>query len=123
MLHKFFFDYILKWCKVVVGDELDKRFKAQHKCIVACHFTGEVSHINQMTRWEHHGIQRTLVTIIATAPNIEASFLHAIQSMINFIYQAQSPVHIKSSIEKMEHALQEFHDHKYMVVDAGACKT
>ena len=119
-LDKFFFNHILKWCKEVIGDELNKIFKAQYKHIVAYHFTGGVSYVKQITKQEHHDIQRTLVTIIATTPNIDPSFLQAIQAMINFIYQAQSPVYTKSSIKKMEHALHEFHDHKHVIVNARA---
>jgi len=122
-LHKFFFNHILKWCKEVVGDKLDKRFKAQHKRIAARHFAGGVSHIKQMTGQEHRDIQRTLVAIIATAPGVEAGFLQAIQAMIDFIYQAQSPVHTESSVQKMEDALHKFHDYKHAIVDAGARKT
>lgn len=91
--------------------------------MAAHHFAGGVSHIKQMTGREHRDIQRTLVTIIATAPGVEAGFLWAIQAMIDFIYQAQSPVHTETSIQRMEDALHEFHDYKHAIVDAGAQKT
>ncbi|KAG1888869.1 uncharacterized protein F5891DRAFT_1131976 [Suillus fuscotomentosus] len=60
-LHKFFFDHVLKWIKQIMGRELDVWFKSHHKRTGICHFSGGVSHVNQMTGWEHRDIQRTIV--------------------------------------------------------------
>ncbi|KAG2336694.1 hypothetical protein BDR05DRAFT_953157 [Suillus weaverae] len=61
MLHKFFFDHVLKWIKQTMGHELDVQFKSHHKCTGVHHFSGGVSHVNQMTGREHRDIQRTIV--------------------------------------------------------------
>lgn len=119
--HKFFFDHILKWCKFIAGNELDKRFKVHHKRISVRHFTNGVSHVKQMTGREHRDIQRTLVAMMAgLAP---PHFLRAIRAMIDFIYQAQSPTHTDSTISKMEESLQEFHAHKDAILEAEARRT
>ncbi|KAL4080505.1 hypothetical protein J3A83DRAFT_4355613 [Scleroderma citrinum] len=87
--HKFFFDHILTWCKEVVSNELNMQFKCHHKCIRVRHFRSSVSHVKQMTGREHHDIQHTIISMIAGC--VPLWFLCAIHTLINFIYQAQSP--------------------------------
>jgi len=55
--------------------------------------------------------------------HVPPRFLRAIHALINFIYQAQSPVHTESSIQEMELSLHEFHDHKDTITEAGARRT
>ncbi|KAG6843092.1 hypothetical protein H0H87_007871, partial [Tephrocybe sp. NHM501043] len=117
--HKFFFDHVLLWCKAIVGaEDLDARFRALHKRIGYRHFAGGVTHINQMTGREHRDIQRTLVAVIAG--KVTGGFLKAIRALIDFIYIAQYPRHTQRTISAMEQALQEFHENKQSILDAGA---
>ena len=120
-LHKLFFDHILAWCKEVLGkDELDFRFKSAHKRVSMRQFSGGVSHVQQMTGREHRDIQRKIVPILAGAA--PPDFVAAVRCMIDFIYQAQSPVHSDTTIASMEAALDEFHARKTAIVEAGARK-
>jgi len=119
--HKFFFDHILPWCKELLGTELDARYKCHHKRVGVRHFASGVSHVKQMMGREHCDIQRTLVAMIAG--HVPPRFLRVICALIDFIYQAQSPVHTESSIQEMESSLREFHDHKDAIIEAGARRT
>ena len=119
--HKFFFDHILPWCKELLGTELDARYKCHHKRVGVRHFASGVSHVKQMMGREHRDIQHTLVAMIAG--RVPPRFLRAIRALIDFIYQAQSPVHTESSIQEMESSLREFHDHKDAIIKAGARRT
>ncbi|KAI6139499.1 hypothetical protein BKA82DRAFT_3988476 [Pisolithus tinctorius] len=119
--HKFFFDHVLSWCRELLEDDLNARFKCHHKCVVVRHFAGGVSHIKQMTGREHRDIQRTIVPMIAGC--VPPWFLRAICAIISFIYQAQSPIHTDISVKEMESSLQEFHVHKDAIIKVNARKT
>ncbi|KAG0693496.1 hypothetical protein DFH29DRAFT_816265, partial [Suillus ampliporus] len=117
-LHKFFFDHVLKWIKQIMGHELDVRFKSHHKRTGVRHFSGGVSHVNQMTGREHRDIQRTIVPTLWGVASPD--FIRAVRAMIDFIYLAQNPLHTESSIASMTQALQDFHNHKQAILDAEA---
>ncbi|KIJ06479.1 hypothetical protein PAXINDRAFT_20331 [Paxillus involutus ATCC 200175] len=117
--HKFFFDHVLKWCKEVTGKEvLDTRFKLQHKRIGIRHFTSGVSHVKQMTGREHRDIERSIVPMLDGVASDQ--FIYAIRAIVDFIYQAQNPVHTDSSVTSMSAALSEFHATKHAILDAEA---
>ncbi|KAG1816369.1 uncharacterized protein BJ212DRAFT_1446931 [Suillus subaureus] len=117
--HKFFFDHPFKWCKELVGkDKLDAQFKSHHKRVGMCHFSSGVCQMKQMTGQEHQDLQCTLVPSIAGV--VPPQFVHAIRTLIDFVYKAQSPVYTDTSIDSMVASLKEFHDHKQAILDAGA---
>ncbi|KAG0706602.1 hypothetical protein DFH29DRAFT_980278 [Suillus ampliporus] len=118
VLHKFFFDHVLKWIKEVMGLELDMRFRSQHKHVSIRHFGSGVLHVKQMTGREHRDIQCTIVPTLwgATSPD----FLRAVRAMINFIYLTQNPIHTATSIHAMTSALSGFHAFKDTIIVAEA---
>ena len=95
--HKFFFNYILVWCKVLIrAHALDTHFKNLHQQVAVCHFSSGVSHVTQMTGRDHHDIERTIILVLTgIAPN---HFITPICTMVEFIYQAQNPVHTNPSV-------------------------
>jgi len=117
-VHKFFFDHPFKWCKEVLGhDELDARYRMQHRQVSTCHFNG-VSHVKQMTGRDHRDLQWTVVATITGCA--EPDFVRAIRAIVDFIYQAQAPTFTPSSIHAMKVALSEFHAFKGAILQAGA---
>ncbi|KAI6118625.1 hypothetical protein EV401DRAFT_2057563 [Pisolithus croceorrhizus] len=81
----------------------------KHKYVGTHHFTG-ISHVKQMTRHEHHNIQPTIIAAIAGGA--DADFVCAIHAIVDFIYHAQAPTFMTSSIQEMEACLVEFHQYK-----------
>ncbi|KAI6146011.1 hypothetical protein BKA82DRAFT_4330492 [Pisolithus tinctorius] len=116
--HKWFFDHVLKLCKWVLGDDKwDAHYHCHHKYIGTCHFTG-VSHVKQMTGCEHWDIQCMIIATIAGVAGPD--FVHAICAIVDYIYHAQAPTFMTSSIQEMETCLEEFHLYKQAILDAGA---
>ena len=101
-------------------NEVDFHFKSAHKHISMQQFSGGVLHVQQMTGREHRDIQQKIVSILAGAA--PPKFVTAIHCIVNFIYQAQSPVHTNTTIVSMQAALNEFHARKNTIVEAGARK-
>ena len=121
--HKFFFDHVLSWCKVVAGSSvLNTCFSSLHQCVSFCHFSSGVSRPLQMTRRDHHDIQRMIVPILDGAGTITDGFICAICALVKFIYHAQDPVHTNSLIAAMEQALMNFHSTKQSILDLQARK-
>ncbi|KAL4070012.1 hypothetical protein V8B97DRAFT_2024338 [Scleroderma yunnanense] len=73
--------------------------------------------MKQMTRHDHWDLQHTIIATIAGIA--EQDFVHTIHTLINFIYQAQSPMFTESSIHNMEGSLSEFHKYKGAILQAG----
>lgn len=121
--HKFFFDHILGWCKVVAGSSiLDTRFSSLHQRVSFCHFSSGVSRPLQMTGRDHRDIERTIVPILDSAGTVTDGFIRAIRGLVEFIYRAQDPVHTDSSIAAMQQALMDFHSAKQSILDLRARK-
>lgn len=119
--HKFFFDHILNWCKVVAGSNiLDTRFSSLHQRVSFHHFGSGVSRPLQMTGCDHCDMERTIVPILDGAGTASDEFILTVRALIEFIYRAQDPVHTDSSITAMEQALAEFHAMKQSILDLGA---
>ncbi|KAL4064879.1 hypothetical protein V8B97DRAFT_1903876 [Scleroderma yunnanense] len=74
-----------------------------------------------MTGREHCNIQHTIISAIISAAS--DGFVRAIQSLINFIYLAQNPIHTNCSINDLTEALQGFHAHKHFIMEAEAQRT
>ena len=100
--HKFFFDHVLNWCKVVASSNiLDTCFSSLHQHVLFCHFGSGVSRPLQMTGCDHCDMERTIVPILDGAGAVSDEFIHTVHTLIEFIYRAQDPVHTDSSIAAM----------------------
>ncbi|KAI6020817.1 hypothetical protein BKA83DRAFT_4464486 [Pisolithus microcarpus] len=105
-LHKFFFNHIFMWCKDVAGnDELDARL--------------------QNSSQTHQYMPLRLWGIMHDTDDSHDCWCHSppmvqsVRALIDFIYLAQRPIHMESSIRHMENSLSEFHATKDAILNAG----
>ncbi|KAF8952213.1 hypothetical protein BDZ97DRAFT_1909427 [Flammula alnicola] len=117
--HKQFWDHDAKWCiNALGGPEIDFRFSVLHPHTGFRHFKEGISQLKQVTGREHRDVQRYIVSVISQA--VPPKFLIAIRALIDFRYLAQSKVITEDTCDKIQNALQEFHDNKQAIIDAGA---
>lgn len=117
--HKQFWDHDAKWCIRAAGDaELDFRFSVLQPRTGFRHFKEGISKVKQVTGREHRDIQRYIVGLIADAT--PRRFIIAIRSLMDFRYLAQSPIIDETILHDISSALQDFHEHKQAILDAGA---
>ena len=117
--HKMFWDHDAQWCIRVVGPaEIDYRFSILHPHTGFRQFPEGVSKLKQVTGREHRDIQRYLVAIIADC--VPKDFLVAIRALADFWYLSQAPEISDEVCTRIDLALQEFLDHKNVIITAGA---
>ena len=117
--HKMFWDHDAQWCIRAVGSaEIDFHFSILHPQTGFRQFHEGISKLKQVTGREHCDIQRYLVAVIADA--VPRDFLIAIRALSDFRYFAQAPEISDEIRAVIDRALKEFHDHKDVIIKAGA---
>ena len=117
--HKMFWDHNAKWCIHEVGSiEIDFRFSVLQPHVGYRHFTEGISNLKQVTGREHCNIQRYIVGIIAGA--VPRDFLIAIRASVDFRYLSQAWEIDDEGCAIISAALDEFHQHKSAIIEAGA---
>jgi hypothetical protein len=117
--HRMFWDHDAKWCIRAVGPaEIDFRFSILHPHTGFRQFPEGISKLKQVTGREHRDIQRYIVAIIAD--HVPKDFLIAIRALADFRYLSQAPEISEEMCTKIDHVLQEFHNHKDAIITAGA---
>ncbi|KAH7918086.1 hypothetical protein BV22DRAFT_1108450 [Leucogyrophana mollusca] len=117
--HREFWDHDAKWCIIAVGHaEIDFRFSVLQPVTGYRHFKDGISKLKQVTGRTHRDIQRYIIGVIAGgAPQ---KLIIAVRAMMDFRYLAQAPSISENDCQRILAALQEFHDHKQSIIDAGA---
>ena len=116
--HKLFWDHDVKWCIHIVGNtEIDFRFSVLQPHTGFRHFKEGISALKQVTGREHHDIEWYLIPVIAGA--VPREVLTAVRALMDFRYLAQAPKIDDTICTKIEGALDEFHQHKRAIIDAG----
>ena len=117
--HKMFWDHDAQWCIRAVGPaEIDFLFSILHPHTGFRQFPEGISKLKQVTGREHRDIQRYLVAVIAD--HVPKDFLIAIRALADFRYLSQAPEISDEVCRQIDDALLEFHDHKDVIITAGA---
>ncbi|KAF7972624.1 hypothetical protein HWV62_17370 [Athelia sp. TMB] len=117
--HKAFWDHDAKWCIRAVGpDEIDFRLTLIPCRVGFRYFKEGISKLKQVTGREHRDVERYIVSVIADA--VPKHFAITIRAMMDFRYLAQAPKIDDNDCAHITSSLNEFHQHKQAILDAGA---
>lgn len=118
--HKFTWDHLLGWCRILLGDkEFDLRLTMLQKIIGERHFPDGVTEFSQHTAREARDVAKKFLAVIAGHPSITDGVMKSIRSMIDFIYLAQYESHSTDTLHYLDKALRKFHRNKHSLSEAG----
>ncbi|KIM55110.1 hypothetical protein SCLCIDRAFT_30621 [Scleroderma citrinum Foug A] len=117
--HKQCWDHDVKWCIHAVGaSEFDFRFSVLQPVAGFQHFKGGISKLKQVTGSVHRDVQCYLISVIAGV--LSSDFIVALRSLMDFHYCAQAYAMDEDDLNKLEHSLADFHEHKDSILASGA---
>ncbi|KAJ7302442.1 hypothetical protein DFH08DRAFT_1089772 [Mycena albidolilacea] len=116
--HRQFYDHDFQWCRKMLTDsEIDFRLSIIQPRIGFRHFKEGVTRIKQLGGREHRELERCIVAVIADGAPPQA--VYAIRVLIDFRYFAQAPVIDEETMGRTTGSLDEFHQNKQRIIDAG----
>ncbi|KAL0570267.1 hypothetical protein V5O48_011694 [Marasmius crinis-equi] len=118
--------HLIAWLIAIVGkEEIDarcRRFPPNHNIRL---FMRGISGLSRVTGTEHQMIGRFLLGLIIDIPlpgnGSSGKLCAAVRSMLDFIYLAQYPLHSTDTLSLLRSSLTNFHNHKEIFVELGAC--
>ncbi|KAJ6580141.1 hypothetical protein DFH09DRAFT_912800 [Mycena vulgaris] len=116
--------HLISWLKSCCGEaEIDarcRRLPPNHNIRL---FMSGISNLSRVTGKEHDQISRFLLGIIVDirlpdnlSPN---RLLGAVRGILDFVYQAQYPMHTTETLAHLANSLERFHENKSIFVDLG----
>ncbi|KIO16582.1 hypothetical protein M407DRAFT_85849 [Tulasnella calospora MUT 4182] len=111
--------HLTGWISRIIGPkELDLRFARLPPNHALRIFKDGISGFSRLSGNEHRQIAKQLLgCIIGRAP---PGAIRASRALLDFLYIAQFETHTDRSLEKLEHALRDFHDNKQVFLDTNA---
>jgi hypothetical protein len=118
VFHKEFWDHDAKWLIFAVGEsEIDFRFSVLHPVTGFRRFAEGISKLKQVTGHCQRDIQHSIIACSADAA--PRGVLIAVRALMDFRYLVQSPSIDDNDLVRISAALNEFHEYKDVIIDAG----
>ena len=121
VLHQLYqgvFKHIVEWCQELMDEEeLDQRLRSLPPCYGVRHFYKGWSALGQIGGKERKHMARVLLGCMVG--KVPRGVILAYRSLLDFIYLAQYPTHDDTTLEYMHKALQDFHQHKNVILNLG----
>ncbi|KAG8755733.1 hypothetical protein FRC11_005836 [Ceratobasidium sp. 423] len=114
--------HIITWTKKVVGVHVvDKCFRAMPGAVGLRHFTHGISRIpgSRWTGRESKETAKQLLPVVAGQRSIKPAFVSLVRSVLDFTYRAHKTQMSDGDLERLQHALCEFHMKKPVLVALG----
>ena len=116
--------HVVNWIKSIFGaSEIDawcQHLPPNHNL---CHFSKGITSLSQITGQEHSDICRILLDLIIgmklPGNRSPVHLLHAVRSILDFLYLAQLLVHTIETLHHLKTVLATFHKNKLIFINLG----
>ncbi|KAH8085426.1 hypothetical protein BXZ70DRAFT_1045629 [Cristinia sonorae] len=114
--------HLISWLTKAFGaTEIDARCRRLPPNHSARLFTKGITTLSKVTGTEHADMARIIMGLIVDLPlpgvPNPTRLVSAVRAILDFLYLAQYPIHSTGSLDRLDDALQRFHDNKSIFVD------
>ncbi|CAA7260292.1 unnamed protein product [Cyclocybe aegerita] len=120
-LYQGVFKHLVSWCQLILPKgELDRRIRCLPPSFGVRHFKNGISALSQISGSERKNMAKILLACLVGS--IPSAATKAITALLDFIYIAQYPTHNNSTLEYLQNAIEEFHEHRDYFIQLGLRK-
>lgn len=113
--------HLLEWLRNLLGDvELDARIKRLPPAHAVRHFTKGISGLTQISGNEHKDICKQLLGCLLGISSVPLGAIRASRALLDFLYLSQYSNHSDETLNYLQSALNEFHEHKEVFLNLDA---
>ena len=111
-------DHDVCWCWVALSDkEINFCFSVLPRITGLCHFKNGITKLKHVCGRTRRDVQQYLMAIIAGGVPLDV--IIAIHMLMEFRYLSQAPAITSQTQDRIQAALDEFHDHKQAILNGG----
>lgn len=119
--HRFIYDHVIKWARVLLGDkEVDFRISVIQQRVGYRHFWKGITGFKQVGGREQRDMARYILTVMFSHPAVPGPVIRSLRGLLDFVYLGQYMSHDDDTVELMDEALSAFHGDKQAILDSGA---